>query len=289
MQTVTRGRSRRLQSAILLLSIGVIGALGLPTLGSAAEVPAKGQSPTIDRIKQSGTLRAGINVALPWLGQNPTSREFFGPSMELGRKIAESLGVKLELTTSASDVIVAGLQANQFDLAIAPLFATEKRREVVDFVNYTIAGQCYAVLKENNKVKTLDDLNNPSVSIGTWTGSGSEQAIKAKYTKVTINSIVMPVGGANRMEEVLAKRIDAATLDSARAYLVEHQFPQLKIIPGGAAECIRNPDVPTPIGMALAKGDPALKKYLEAPVAEMQPAIDASIEKYSSLEYMLPK
>ena len=289
MQTVTRGRSRGLHFAVLLLTVGVVGAVGLPTLSSAAEVPAKGQSQTIDRIKQSGTLRAGINVALPWLGQNPTSREFFGPSMELGRKIAESLGVKLELTTSASDVIVAGLQANQFDLVIAPLFATEKRREVVDFVNYTIAGQCYAVLKENDKVKTLDDLNNPSVSIGTWTGSGSEQAIKAKYTKVTINSIVMPVGGANRMEEVLAKRIDAATLDSARAYLVEHQFPQLKIIPGGAAECIRNPDVPTPIGMAFAKGDPALKKYLEAVVAEMQPAINASIEKYSSLEYMLPK
>ena len=91
------------------------------------------------------------------------------------------------------------------------------------------------------------------------------------------------------MEEVLAKRIDAATLDSARAYLVEHQFPQLKIIPGGAAECIRAPDVPTPSGMAFAKGDPEFKKYLEAVVAEMQPAIDASIKKYSSLEYMPPK
>jgi len=255
----------------------------------AVDVPAPGQSPTIDRIKSSGVLRAGINVALPWLGQNPDTREFFGPSLDIGKQIAGKLGVKLELTTSASDVIIAGLQANQFDLAIAPLFATEKRRAVVDFVNYTSAGQCYGVLKDNNKINTLADLDNPSVVLGTWTGSGSEQAIKAKYKHVTINSIVMAVGGSNRMEEVLAHRIDAATLDSARAHLVEHQFPQLKIIPGGADECIRNPDVPTPIGMAFAKGDPALQRFLEAMVAEMQPQINASIEKYSSLEYMLPK
>ncbi len=274
---------------VTLLLAGVAGALLLPGLGAAADMPATGASRTIDRVKEAGVLRAGINVALPWLGQNPTSREFFGPSMEIGKHIAELLGVKLELTTSASDVIVAGLQANQFDLAIAPLFATDKRREVVDFVNYTTAGQCYAALKDNDKIKTLDDLDKPSVTLGTWTGSGSEQAIKAKYSKVTINSIVMPVGGANRMEEVLAHRIDVATLDSARAHLVEHQFPQLKILPGGADECIRNPDVPTPIGMAFAKGDPALQKFLTSVVAEMQPAINASIDKYSSLEYMLPK
>jgi polar amino acid transport system substrate-binding protein len=263
--------------------------IAMATDARAVDVPTKGQSPTIDRIQGSGTLRAGINVALPWLGQNPTTREFFGPSLDIGKRIADKLGVKMELTTSASDVIIAGLQANQFDLAIAPLFATEKRRAVVDFVNYTTAGQCYGVLKDNGKINTLADLDQPRVVLGTWTGSGSEQAIKAKYTHVTINSVVMAVGGANRMEEVLAHRIDAATLDSARAHLVEHQFPQLKIIPGGADECIRNPDVPTPIGMAFAKGDPALQRFLEAIVVEMQPEINASIEKYSSLEYMLPK
>jgi polar amino acid transport system substrate-binding protein len=273
----------------LCIILALLGLIDFACGAIAAELPAKGMSPTIDRVKQAGVLRAGINVALPWLGQNPQTREFFGPSMDLGRQIAEALGVKLELTTSASDVIVAGLQANQFDLAIAPLFATEKRREVVDFVNYTTAGQCYAVLKDNDKINSLADLNSPTVSIGTWTGSGSEQAIKAKYPKMKVNSIVMPVGGANRMEEVLARRIDAATLDSARAHLVEHQFPQLKIIPGGADVCIRNPDVPTPIGMAFAKGDPALANFLTAFVAEHQSQIDAAIVKYSSLDYMLPK
>lgn len=271
------------------LCFAAAAALGLAAAAQAAEVPAKGQSRTIDAIKSSGTIRVGANVALPWLGQNPNTREFYGPAIEIGEEIAKALGAKMQISTAASDVIVAGLQANQFDLAIAPLFATPRRMEVVDFVNWTEAGQCYAALKENDKVNSLTDLDKASVVIGTWTGTGADQAIKAKYKNATYNSIVMPVGGSNRMEEVLAKRIDLATLDSARAHLVVHQFPQLKIIPGGPDNCIKNPDVPTPIGMAFAKGDPALAKFLGDLVKEMKPKIDASLAKYSSLEHMLPK
>jgi ABC-type amino acid transport substrate-binding protein len=271
------------------LCFAAAAALGLAAAAQAAEVPAKGQSRTIDAIKSSGTIRVGANVALPWLGQNPNTREFYGPAIEIGEEIAKALGAKMQISTAASDVIVAGLQANQFDLAIAPLFATPRRMEVVDFVNWTEAGQCYAALKENDKVNSLTDLDKASVVIGTWTGTGADQAIKAKNKNATYNSIVMPVGGSNRMEEVLAKRIDLATLDSARAHLVVHQFPQLKIIPGGPDNCIKNPDVPTPIGMAFAKGDPALAKFLGDLVKEMKPKIDASLAKYSSLEHMLPK
>jgi polar amino acid transport system substrate-binding protein len=281
---------RRLVSRTASLCVAALSACAIAALpAEAAEVPAKGQSRTVDAIKSRNTIRVGANVALPWLGQNPSTRDFFGPAIEIGEEIAKALDAKMTISTAASDVIVAGLQANQFDLAIAPLFATPRRMEVVDFVNWTIAGQCYAALKDNAKVNSLQDIDNPAVVIGTWTGTGADQAIKAKYTKATYNSVVMPVGGANRMEEVLAKRIDLATLDSARAHLVVHQFPQMKIIPGGPENCIKNPDVPTPIGMAFAKGDPAFAKFLTDLVTEMRPKIDASLAKHSSLEHMLPK
>jgi polar amino acid transport system substrate-binding protein len=274
------------------MSIGLMVSLAFNTgavLAQSVEPPAKGQSVTIDRIRASGTLRAGAATALPWLGQNPASHEFFGPSVEMGKELADRLGVKLELIPSGYDTIIAGLQANQFDITIAALSATEKRKQVVDFVNYTIAGTCYAVLADNAKVNTLEDLNQPSVSIGTWTGTGTEQVVKEKYTKATINSVVMPVPGSNRMQDVITKRIDAATLDSPRALLVVHQFPQLKIIPGGPDECIAHPDLPVPIGIAIAKGDPVFAAWLQAAIAQMQRKIDAAITKYSSLEYMLAK
>lgn len=285
-----KGHTKRMACRFVIAAMAAVGAYAIATApATAVEPPAKGKSPIIDRIRDSGTMRVGINVALPWLGQNPQTREFFGPAMELTDRIAKSLGVKVQLNTAASDVIIAGLQANQYDLALAPLFATPRRMEVVNFVNWTSAGQCYVVLKDNTALNSLTDLDNPTISIGTWTGSGSEQAVKAKYTKAKYNSIVMPVGGSNRFEEVIAKRIDAATFDSARANLVAHQFPQVKILPGGVEGCLKNPDVPTPIGMAFVKGDPVLQAYMQALVDEAKPAIEASLAKYSSLEYMLPK
>jgi polar amino acid transport system substrate-binding protein len=276
----------------LCMSMGLVVALALNSgavSAQSAESPAKGQSATIDRIRASGTLRAGAATALPWLGQNPGTHEFFGPSVEMGKELADRLGVKLELIPAGYDTIIAGLQANQFDITIAALSATEKRKQVVDFVNYTIAGTCYAVLVDNAKVNTLEDLNQPSVSIGTWTGTGTEQVVKEKYTKASINSVVMPVPGSNRMQEVITKRIDAATLDSPRALLVVHQFPQLKVIPGGPDECIAHPDLPVPIGIAITKGDPVFAAWLQAAITQMQGKIDAAITKYSSLEYMLAK
>jgi polar amino acid transport system substrate-binding protein len=267
----------------------LLGCVTGPVWAQGVPLPAKGQSPAIDRIRASGTLRAGAATALPWLGQNPTTHEFFGPSVEMGKDLADMLGVKLVLIPSGYDTIIAGLQANQFDITIAALSATEKRKQVVEFVNYTIAGTCYAVLKDNTQVNTLEDLNQPSVSIGTWTGTGTEQVVKQKYTKATLNSVVMPVPGSNRMAEVIEKRIDAATLDSPRALLVVHQFPQLKIIPGGPNKCIAHPDLPVPIGIAIVKGDPTFEAWLTAAVAQLQGKIDAAITKYSSLDYMLGK
>src|SRR5438093_792555 len=148
--------------------------------------PPAGKSPTLDRIREQKVLRAGIGISLPWLGQNPKTSQYFGPAIELGDRIAKILAVKLELLPSTWDVIIAGLQANKTDLLLAPLFATEKRRQVVDFVNWTEAGTCYAVLKDNNKVNTLEDLDQPTVSTAVWKGTGTEHAFVAKYKKAKI-------------------------------------------------------------------------------------------------------
>lgn len=193
------------------------------------------------------------------------------------------LGVGIKPVSSGWDVIIAGIQGNQFEIAIAPLFATEKRREVVDFVNYTRAGTCYIVLKDG-PINTLDDINKKSVRIGTWTGT--EHGIREKYTNATINSIVQSVSGAHRIEDVLTKRVDVAPIDDALAFLIAEEYPQIKVIPGGPEHCVNNSDIPFPIGMAFNYGDAELKSFLEAVVADMQPQIDQAIVKYSATKYM---
>jgi len=292
-------RARR-QTAVLMLLL-LVTALAVPFSAVRAqdatppgaspvaiEVPAPGASPTIDKIRQNGKLRAGVALAAPWLLQDPSTKEYYGPAADLVRRIAQELNVPVEYVDSGWDVLIAGLQADKFDLTVAPMFATPARMKVVDFVNYTEAGTCYFAKKDNAKVNSLDDLNNPDVTIVTFTGTGTEEGIRKKYPNATINSIVQPPGGQPPIEDVLSGRADVGPFDSPLALFIAQQYPDLKIIPQDPEYCIAHADIPFPIGMGFNKNDPAFTAFLQSVVDAMQAEIDKEIIEYSDPKYMAP-
>lgn len=291
---MTRARGSRHGSILFLLLL--VGALLTPGWSTVAQegtpiavaVPAEGASPTIDKIRANGKLRAGAAVAAPWLLQDPTTKEYFGPAVDVVERVAELLGVETEYVDSGWDVLIAGLQADKFDLTVAPMFATPQRDEVIDFVTYTTAGTCYFAKKDNAKVNSLEDLNNKDVTIVTFTGTGTEEGIREKYPEATIRSIVQPPGGQPPLEEVLAGRADVGPFDSPLAIFLSQEYPDLKLIPSDPEACIAEPDIPFPIGMGFNEGDPEFAKFLQAVVDSMQEEIDAAILEYSDPEYMRP-
>jgi polar amino acid transport system substrate-binding protein len=272
---------RNLMSAAVAITASLL--VALPT--HAQQAPAPGESPTVDRIKAAGKIRAGVAIAWPWLGQDPATGKYIGAAADLGEKIAQTLGVEIEYVPSGWDVIVAGLQAQQFELALAPLFATPKRMAVIDFANYSEGGTCYIVPKDSTKVQKLEDLNSPDVVTGTFTGTGTEQEFVKKYPKAKINSVVQPPGGGTRVLEVINGRIDTAVFDSPIALALEAKYPQIKIVPD-ARECIAHPDIPIPIGVGFGKGDAAFGKFVTEVTAMMKPEMEETIAKYSTLEFL---
>ena len=277
----------KLVSRRISLAAGALLLAGFGTSAIAGDimVPMEGKSVLVDQIKANGEMRVGVAIAPPWLGQDPNTGQYFGAAFEIGQRIAMELGVDITPVSSGWDVIIAGIQGNQFELAIAPLFATPKRREVVDFVNWTAAGTCYIVLQDS-PIMTFEDMNQPGVRIGTYTGTGTEHGIVDKYTEATIDSIVQQVSGAHRIEDVLTGRIDVAPIDDALAFVMAAEYPEIRIIPESPDYCINNSDIPFPVGMAFNYGDPEFKAMLEAIVADMQDQISASMVKYSDPQYI---
>lgn len=276
----------RLKPGFALVMATLVASVLSATAGAEVTAPDAGKSPVIDKIRAGGELRAGIAIAPPWLGQDPSDSSYFGPAHDIGKRVSEALGVKLTIVPSGWDTLIAGLQADQFELALAPLFATEKRKKVVDFVTYTEAGTCYAVLDSNDKLNELEDMNDPSVTIGTWSGTGTEHGIRERYTKAKIDSVVQAVGGSHRLEDLFVKRIDAAPFDAPNAFVIVEEHSNVKILPGGPAHCVNNSDIPFPVGMAFNYGDAQFKSFLEAVVADMKSDIEAAIVKYSAPKYM---
>jgi polar amino acid transport system substrate-binding protein len=277
--------------ATLALPLSVVFAQeGTPEAAeqAAIAVPAPGESPTIDKILANGKVRVGVALAPPWLLQDPSTHEYYGPANDIAVRVAEELGVPLEYVDSGWDVLIAGLQSDKFDFTVAPMFASPERMEVIDFVNYTVAGTCYFAKKDNDKVNSLDDLNSSDVTIVTYTGTGTEEGIRDKYPEAVINSIVQPPGGGQPVEDVLSGRADVGPFDSPLAIYLAQQFPELKIIPQDPEYCIANADIPYPIGMGFNKNDPAFTAFLQSVVDAMQEDIDAAIIEYSDPKYMTP-
>jgi len=290
-------RTIHIVAAILLAALVVTGCGGsqptaaVPTSAPSVDgitVPAQGESPTIDKIRRNGKLRLGVAVAAPWLLQNPSNNSYYGPTIDIAERVSKTLGVPIEYVDSGWDVLVAGIQSDKFDIAIAPMFASPARDEVIDFVNYTKAGTCYFTLKENAKVSKLDDLNKAEVTIVAWTGTGTEEGIRKKYPNATVRSVVQPPGGQAPIEEVLSGRADVGPFDSPLAVFIAEKYPQLKIIPESPEYCINNADIPYPIGMGFLENDDKLAGFLQAIVDDMQADINANIVKYSAAEYIAP-
>jgi polar amino acid transport system substrate-binding protein len=286
--------SRRIASAVLgaaFLSTVLSPTIPLTVNAADVSVPAKGESPTIDRMRAAGEFRGGAAMGPPGLLQDPATGELVGPAMIIGREIAAKLGVKFVPVESNWDVIIAGLQSQRYDVAIAPLLTTEKRLKVVDIIPYYKDGLCYSVLKDNPKVAHITEpsqLDDPNINWTTVTGSSPETLLPTKFKKPNFRSIQSPPGGATATDEVISGRADVVTQNSTQAQVIAARYPQVRIIPP-VEECMKKPDFEVPVGMAVLKGDPALVKFMNDVVVSLESEIDSAMKKYTSVEFMIRK
>jgi polar amino acid transport system substrate-binding protein len=245
------------------------------------------ESPTIQAIQERGVLRVGANVAPPWMMQDPGTGEWIGAGSDWAKELADELGVEVEFVETDWGLFVTALQTDKIDLTATALWETPERNEVIDFVTWSQSGMCYLVLKDNEQLTSLDDFDDPSVTIGTWTGSGGESIVKEEFANATIESVAQPPGQVERLIDVFAGRIDVTFIDSGLAPAYESEFPQIKILPGGGEGCATNPHRGTAIGAGIAKGDADWKAHVQDFIDARADQIQANLLRYSTEEYLL--
>jgi ABC-type amino acid transport substrate-binding protein len=269
---------RILTTGALLLSSALILGAG-PAVAAMENLP---DSALIKRVKDAGVLRAGVAVFLPIVGQDPKTGEYFGTGVDIANWMGEELGVKVEFVPQDWAVMVGAIQANQIDIAVAGLYATPERLEVVDMTDYVAYGFCYAALATNDKVNTLEDLNKPDVTFIQHEGGGTYQITSKKYTNATHKARLPLPGEQVPWPEVLSGEADVVPFDPPLVFVVKQDMPQLKIIPEDCG--VKHSDMPSPIAFAYPKGDEGFKQYAADFVKRHADDINASLEANSSPE-----
>ena len=95
--------------------------------------------------------------------------EYAGIDVEVGKYIAESMGMELQIESMNFDNLVTSLGNGDFDMVLAACEYTEERALACDFSDpyYTDLPPVILVKAANaDKYKTVDDINQASVIIG---------------------------------------------------------------------------------------------------------------------------
>ena len=174
--------------------------------------PAAAQGNLIAEIQERGTLRVGVAESPPWQSPNPSTSVYEGFNIDLAARVAEIMGVKLEIVPATWSTLVAGLEAGQYDFVGANLFATPPRALVVDFTNPYSTYGFHIVVNADSKITSMDQLNDPAVTFVGMSGTVEETYPTELFPNAKVRAIATNDIGA-WIGEVAAGQADAAFLD----------------------------------------------------------------------------
>ena len=131
----------------------------------ALALPSLGQARTLDEILSSKKLVVGVNPTLPPLAEFNDKNEIVGFDVDVAKKLADMLGVQLEVVKVGSPDRVPFVASGKVDIVMGALTRTPERAKVVDFT-VPIQTEALSVLTLSSKpYKTWKDLNHKEVKL----------------------------------------------------------------------------------------------------------------------------
>ncbi|MFL9950063.1 cystine ABC transporter substrate-binding protein [Paraburkholderia agricolaris] len=222
----------------------------------------------LDQVKQRGTLRIGLEGTFPPFNSKAPSGELVGYDVDIAKAVAARLGVKPEFVTTEWSGIIAGLQANKFDVIVNQVGVTDARKQVLDFSPaYTYsAAQLIQRKDDTRQFKSLDDLKGKKLGVGL----GTNYMDMAKSVP-GIDVKTYP-GAPEYLRDLAAGRLDAALNDRLMlAYLMKNSQLPLRT---GATLGAGNPS-----GIPFKKGNPKFAKAIDEAMAQLE--ADGTFSKIS--------
>ena len=134
------------------------------TLGMGATVMAE-ENTALDRVLESGKIVLATDAA--WAPfEYMEGEDVVGADIEIAAKIAEHLGVELEIVNVAFDSLPMYLENGEADIVLAAMTVTEERAEVMEFSAPYCDSSQYIIVKEGDEnVEFIDDLGGYIVGV----------------------------------------------------------------------------------------------------------------------------
>lgn len=212
----------RKKIAALVLA-GVLSALTLTGCSDGSQDQAEGDQ--LARIQQSGEIVIALEGTwAPW-NYHDEEDNLTGYDVEVGRLIAEQLGVEATFVEGSWDGLFAGLDSSRYDIVINGVGVTEERAEKYDFSTpYAYNRTVVIVRGDNEDIQSMEDLDGKTTA-NTLASTYAALAESYGATNTGVDDLLQTI------ELLEAGRIDA-TLNAEGTfafYMSQHPDADIKV------------------------------------------------------------
>ncbi len=139
----------------------------------------------------------------------------------IAAKIAEKLGVELEIQDIAFDSCIPALSSNKADFCAAGMSVTEDRKKNVDFTEPYFTTQQVIIVPVDSEIAARADLNGKVVGVQLGTTGDLYVTNEDGAHDIAVADVSRYPKGVDAVSDLLAGRVDAVVID---------QFPAEKLV-----------------------------------------------------------
>ena len=198
--------------------------------------------------------------------------EVVGIEVDILSKIAEKMGMELDIQQMDFDSVIPGVQAGKFDVGMSGITVTDKRKENVDFSSvYFMAAQAI-VVADGSSITGKADLEGKKVSV--QTGTTAEEYCMANGYEVLAFTANNDAAAA-----LTAGKVDAWVVDNEVALAMAPELGLTVLDEAMTSE---------PYAFALQKGSDLLAPFNEALDALLADGTVEQIFQQYGVTYIAP-
>lgn len=220
----------------------------------------------LQKVKDKGTLVVGTSADYPpyeFTVKQSGKTSYVGLDIEIAKKFAKDLGVKLEIKNMNFDSLLVALETHKVDAVISGMNPTPERQKSVDFSNVYYRGKQYMLINKKDAAlyKNIHSFKNKT--IGSQTGSLQYDLVKKQMK----NNQIKGLAKLNDLVIALQSgKVNGVAMEEATAKAFAQNNSSLKVI---------NPEFnvdssQTGSAMAFPKGATSLVNAANKTIAEIQ-------------------
>lgn len=236
-------------SKLILLVMSLVLVVGCTALKNSNE-NNNDKADVLSKIKANGKLVVGTAPGYPpfeFTVNKSGKSQVVGADIDLAKKIADEIGVELEIKAMDFDALIMALQSSKVDMVITSMTPTEERKKSVDFSDVYFEGTNSIIVNSNfsKDISKEDDLKN--IVLGVQRGSVQEIYAKEVLKAPKIKSLTaIP----DLIADMKNGNIDGIIASTVVAKINANQYDGLKLIDVNLSQANKEE-----AAIAIKKGD----------------------------------